>query len=103
MYSKGGAAEIIIMVEIIPEDIKIDLLKACSLHQRASSDHEKCVEFSKLLSDLLARLEDAGCYRTADRIMTVLLDCSPKEGSTCEKATLIGEKMKKFEQILASL
>ncbi len=84
------------MVEKIPDDIKKDLAKACSLHLRASSDYAKCVEFSKLMSDLLARLEDAGCYRTADRVMTILLDCQPKDGAHCEKATLIGEKMKRF-------
>lgn len=84
------------MVEEIPEDIKKDLAKACNLHLRASSDYAKCVEFSKLMSDLLARLEDAGCYRTADRVMTILLDCQPKDGAHCEKATLIGEKMKRF-------
>lgn len=84
------------MAETIPNDIKKDLAKAVSLHQRASSDYQKCLEFSKLMSDLLARLEDAGCDRTADRVMTILLDCQPKEGTHCEKATLIGEKMKKF-------
>lgn len=84
------------MTEKIPDDIKKDLEKACSLHQRASADYSKCVEFSKLMSDLLGRLEDADCYRTADKVMTILLDCQPKEGTHCEKATLVGEKMKKF-------
>ncbi len=83
--------------EIIPDDIKKDLEKARSLHQRAVSDYEQCTEFSKIMSDLLARLEDAGCYRTADKVMGILLDCSPKTGASCEKTTLIGEKMKKFK------
>lgn len=84
------------MAEKIPDDIKTDIEKACSLHQRAVSDYEKCSEFSKTMSTLLARLEDADCLRTADKVMTVLLDCNPKEGSHCDKATLVGEKMKKF-------
>ena len=84
------------MPEIIPDDIIKDLEKACSLHQRAASDYEKCVEFNKLMSDLLGRLEDAGCYRIADRVMTVLLACNPKDGAHCDKATIIGEKMKRF-------
>jgi hypothetical protein len=84
------------MAEIIPEDIKRDLEKATLLHQRASADYQKCVEFNKLMSDLLARLEDAGCDRMAGRVMGILLDCNPKEGSSCEKATLIGAKMKKI-------
>jgi hypothetical protein len=84
------------MAEEIPNDIKKDLEKACALHQRAVSDYAQCSEFSKIMSDLLARLEDADCLKTADRVMTVLLDCNPKEGTHCEKATLVGEKIKKF-------
>lgn len=84
------------MAEELPDDIKKDLGKACALHQRAVSDYAKCVEFSKIMSDLLSRLEDADCNRTADKVMTILLDCNPKEGAHCDKATLIGEKMDKF-------
>jgi len=84
------------MTEKIPDDIKQDLERACALHQRAVSDYAQCVEFSKLMLDLLARLEDAGCFKTADKVMTILLDCNPKEGSSCDKATHVGEKMKKF-------
>ncbi len=84
------------MADQIPDDIKKDLKKACALHERTSSDYAKCVEFNKLMSDLLGRLEDAGCYRTADRVMTILLDCQPKEGCHCEKSNLIGEKVKKL-------
>ena len=80
----------------LPDDIRKDLEKACSLHQRATSDYEKCVEFNKLTSNLLGRLEDAGQYRLADRVMTILLDCNPKEGSSCDKASLTGERVKKF-------
>ena len=84
------------MAEKISDDIKKDLAKACSLHQRAVSDYTKCVEFSKIMSGLLARLEDSGCYRTADKVMTVLLDCNPKDGGHCDKAILVAERMKKF-------
>lgn len=84
------------MAKEIPEDIKKDLEKARILHQRATSDYQKCLEFSKLMSDLLARLEDAGCFRMADKVMGILLDCNPKEGSSCDKATNVGEKMKKI-------
>lgn len=84
------------MTETIPADIREDLERAISLHQRASADHQKCLEFNKLMSSLLARLEDAGCDRMADKVMSILLDCNPKEGAHCDKATLIGEKIKKF-------
>jgi hypothetical protein len=84
------------MTITVPDDIIQDLAKATRLHERAASDYEKCQEFNKLMSDLLGRLEDAGCNRLADRVMTILLDCNPKPGSQCEKATRIGDKMKKF-------
>lgn len=87
------------MSKIMMADIKRDLEKACLLHQRASSDYTKCVEFSKLMVDLLGRLEDTGCNRTADKVMTILLDCQPKEGSHCDKAAVVGEKMKKFQDV----
>lgn len=84
------------MTKELPEDIKKDLEKACVLHKRATSDYEKCIEFNKLMSDLLGRLEDEGQYRYADRVMTILLECNPKEGSSCEKASITGERTKKF-------
>jgi len=84
------------MANTIPDDIKQDLDKATQLHQRAAADFEKCQEFNKLMSNLLGRLEDAGCNRLADRVMDILIDCNPKPGSQCDKATRIGEKMKKF-------
>lgn len=80
----------------LPNDIQQDLEKACILHQRATSDYEKCIEFNKLMSGLLARLEDEGHNRYADRVMTILLECMPKEGSSCEKASITGERVKKF-------
>ena len=86
------------MPETLPQDIEDDLEKAASLHQRASSDYEKCVEFNKLMSDILGRLEDARCYKTADKVMGILIDCNPKQGSQCEKASRIGDKMKKFQR-----
>lgn len=84
------------MTENLPRDIKEDLQKACALHERAVSDYEQCAEFSKLMSDILARLEEAGCFGTADKVMAVLLDCCPKIGAHCEKATLVGHKTKKL-------
>jgi hypothetical protein len=84
------------MTRELPEYIQKDLERACDLHQRATSDYAKCVEFNKLTSDLLGRLEDEGHYRLADRVMSILLDCNPKEGSSCEKASITGERVKKF-------
>lgn len=80
----------------IPDDIKTDLEHACALHQSAVSDYAKCVEFSKIMSDVLVRLEDVECDHVAGKVMSILIECNPKEGAHCDKATLVGEKMKKF-------
>lgn len=84
------------MSEKIPVNITRDIEKAKYLHQRTTSDYQKCVEFNKLMSDILGRLEDAGCYKTADKLMSILIDCNPKEGSSCDNTTRIGEKVKKL-------
>ncbi len=82
------------MTEKIPSEIIDELERANSLHEQAVCDHEKCREFSESLSKLLTKLEDMKYYRTADRLMSILINCSPKEASHCEKATLVGEMMK---------
>ena len=82
------------MVEKLPPEVIKELECVSRLHEQAVCDHEKCREFSEKLSDILVRLEDMKFYRTADRLMSVLINCSPKEASHCEKATLVGEMMK---------
>lgn len=84
------------MSEQIPHDITEDLAKARLLHQRAAADYSKCMEFNKIMSSVLARLEDAGCFRTADKVMSILLNCNPKEGTHCDNATFVSEKIKKM-------
>lgn len=84
------------MDEKLPDEIRMALTEACRLHERASSDAAQCQEFNKRMSRLLIDLEDAGCFRVADKVMTVLLHCLPKEGAHCDKATIVAEKMKKI-------
>lgn len=84
------------MADNIPHDIQKDLAKACSLHERASSDYAQCQEFSKLMSDILARLEDARCFDMVDRVMSILLDCNPKIGAHCDKSTVVANAMKRL-------
>ncbi len=84
------------MAEHVPEDIQKDLEKAISLHQRATADYAQCEKFSKLMSNILSRLEDAGCYNTADRVMGILLECNPKTGSHCEKSSHIANLTQKL-------
>ncbi len=84
------------------ENLSNEIIKAldcvCTLHEQAVCNHDKCREFSEQLSELLDRLEDLGYFRTADRVMSVLMNCSPKEASHCEKATLVGEMMKNIKK-----
>ncbi len=80
----------------IPDHIRKDLVKACILHEQAVSDYEKCMEFSKLMSDALARLEDAKCWDMADKVMSILLDCNPKIGAHCDKSTIVAQATKKL-------
>ncbi len=84
------------MNDDILDFIKKDLKKACILHERAVSDYALCMEFSKLMSDILARLEDAKCWDAADKVMSILLDCNPKIGAHCDKSTIVAQAMKKL-------
>jgi hypothetical protein len=84
------------MAENIPEEIVKDLQSVCQLHQQAICNHDKCRKFSENLSELLVRLEDMKYYRTADRAMSILLNCKPKEAYHCEKANNVGEMMKEI-------
>jgi hypothetical protein len=86
------------MSEIIPADIQKDIERASALHQRAAADYHKCREFNALMSDILGRLEDARCYRAADQVMTVLLNCQPRDGVHCDKSSMITEKITKMAQ-----
>jgi hypothetical protein len=78
----------------LPSDIIKTLQSISQLHEQAVCNHDKCREFSDNLSEFLVRLEDMKFYRTADKLMSVLLNCKPKEASHCEKANLVGEMMK---------
>jgi len=84
------------MNESVPDDIKADLKKACLLHERAVSDYAQCMEFSKLMSDLLSRLEDTHCHKEADKVMSILLDCNSKIGAHCDKSTIVTQNIKKL-------
>ena len=84
------------MTKNIPDAIKKDLEIACSLHQRAVSDYSQCMEFNKVMSNVLVQLEDSQCLKVADKVMSILINCNPKEGAHCDNSVLVGEKMKKF-------
>jgi hypothetical protein len=78
------------MAEKLPPEFIKELKSVCKLHEQAVCNEEKYREFSETLSNLLIRLEDMKYYRTADRIMSILINCSSKEASHCEKVTIMG-------------
>ena len=84
------------MAKDLSPNLERDLERARELHDRAASDYTQCLEFNRLMADLLDRLEDDGHHRRAGKVMTLLLECNPKEGARCDKATLVGEKVRKM-------
>jgi hypothetical protein len=84
------------MSKKMPDEIRKDLDRARLLHDRAASDYAKCAEFNQLMAEVLDKMEDNGHYKDANRVMSLLLECQPKEGARCDNATLVGEKIKKF-------
>ena len=90
-YSNG----LNIMIEKnIPNEVINELQSISRLHEQAVSNHDKCREFSEKLSDFVIEIEDIKLYRMADKLMSILINCKPKEASHCEKANLVGEMMK---------
>lgn len=80
----------------LQDDIESDLKDAVNLHQRAVSDYAKCLQFNKIMADLLSRLEDSEECRLADKVMSILIECNPKEGSHCDRAAQIEKRMQKL-------
>ena len=77
----------------LPEDIKKEFAAATALHQRAVSDYAKCLEFNRSMAELLYKLEDCDQLKLADKVMGILIECHPKEGSHCDQATQIGNRV----------
>lgn len=69
------------MVEKLPPEFIKELEYVSQLHEQAVCNNEKCREFSERLSAFLVRIEDMKYYRKADRAMSILINCSPKEAN----------------------
>jgi len=70
----------------------------CQLHEQAICNHDKCREFSEILSEPLVKLEDMKFYQTFDLLMSILINCKPKEASHCEKANIVESMIKGVEK-----
>lgn len=77
----------------LPDEIKLELKNAAALHQRAVSDYAQCLEFNKIMANLLDKLEDCGKSKLAGKVMAILIECNPKSGSHCDQASHIGNRM----------
>lgn len=84
------------MSEELSEELRKDLDHARELHDRAVSDYEKCVEFNRLMSRILSSLEDNGFQSKAGKVMSLLIECNPKQGARCDKSPLVADRVHKL-------
>lgn len=68
------------------------------MHQGISQSSE-CREFSGRCALLLQRLEDAGHFRLADRVMDLLVCCNPKDLSQCDKVRQAGNALERLREL----
>ncbi|MDD1753472.1 MAG: hypothetical protein LUQ38_10350 [Methanotrichaceae archaeon] len=59
-------------------EIHHEIEALCTLHEKLTQSSE-CRDFNRRIALLLQKLEDAECYRLADRAMDLLASCNPKD------------------------
>jgi len=69
--------------EVDRKEIMSEIEALCIMHERITQSSE-CRDFNRRAALLLQRLEDAECYRLADRAMDLLASCNPKDRSQCD-------------------
>ena len=82
-------------------EIKRRTARLCQLHERAAADYSKCIEFNRQTAELLDLLEDIGIEWGAERALSILVNCNPKEGAHCEKASLVANQIQKLSRKLS--
>jgi hypothetical protein len=70
----------------------------CAMHEGITQSSE-CREFNRRASLLLQVLEDAECYRLADRAMDLLASCSPKDLSQCDSVQRAKEALERLKDM----
>ncbi len=70
----------------------------CTMHERITQSTE-CREFNRRVALLLQRLEDAGCYRLADRAMDLLASCNPKDLSQCDSVRQAKSALERLREL----
>ena len=70
----------------------------CTMHERITQSTE-CREFNRRSALLLQKLEDAECYRLADRAMDLLASCNPKDLSQCDSIQRAEDGLERLREI----
>lgn len=70
----------------------------CFMHERITQSSE-CREFNRRASLRLQTLEDAGCYRLADRAMDLLASCNPKDLSQCDSVQRAKDSLERLREV----
>jgi hypothetical protein len=69
-------------------EIHHEIEALCAMHEKLTQSSE-CRDFNRRIALLLQKLEDAECYRLADRAMDLLASCNPKEDlPQCDSVSL---------------
>ena len=78
-------------------EINQEIESLCILHDEAIANYEKCREFANHMSLFLSELEDLGCQSIANMAMNILLFCSPKVASHCDKASMEKDRLEQMK------
>ncbi len=68
------------------------------LHDKTISDHTKCREFNSRACRFLDKLEETGYGQLADRMMSILGGCSPKDFSHCDNHQLTKGALERLKE-----
>mgnify|MGYP006910702604 CR=1 FL=1 len=66
------------------EEIPRETEELCDFHGDAICNYRKCREFNNHAATLLQKAEELGYSKISNKLMFVLLNCSPRVASTCE-------------------
>jgi hypothetical protein len=84
--------------ELERTEILQEIEALCIMHERITQSSE-CRDFNRRAALLLQRLEDAECYRLADRAMDLLASCNPKDLSQCDSVPRAREVLVRLREL----
>jgi len=80
------------------KEIMSEIEALCIMHERITQSSE-CRDFNRRAALLLQRLEDAECYRLADRAMDLLASCNPKDLSQCDSVQRARDVLQRLREL----